>query len=200
MEYTIVVSATASEPAPLQYIAPYAGCAMGEEFMYQGKHVADRLRRPVQARRGLPRDVACCCAGRRAARRIPGDVFYLHSRLLERAAKLSDEQGGGSLTALPIIETQAGDVSAYIPTNVISITDGQIFLESDLFYSGIRPAINVGYLGLPRRRRRADQGDEEGGRHAAAGPGAVPRAGRLRPVRLRPGQGDPGARWPGASA
>ena len=134
----------------------------------------------------------CSCAGRRAARRIPGDVFYLHSRLLERAAKLNDELGGGSLTALPIIETQAGDISAYIPTNVISITDGQIFLESDLFYAGIRPAVNVGLSVSPRRRQRADQGDEAGRRHAAARPGAVPRAGGVRAVRLRPRQGHPG--------
>lgn len=143
MDYTIVVAATASEPAPLLYIAPYAGCAMGEEFMYQGKHVLviyDDLTKHAAAYRELSL-LLRRPPGREA---FPGDVFYLHSRLLERAAKLSDELGAGSLTALPIIETQAGDISAYIPTNVISITDGQIFLESDLFYAGVRPAISVG--------------------------------------------------------
>lgn len=143
MDYTIVVSATASELAPLQYIAPYSGCAMGEYFMNQGKHVLciyDDLSKHAVAYRALSL-LLRRPPGREA---YPGDVFYLHSRLLERAAKLSDEMGGGSLTALPIIETQAGDVSAYIPTNVISITDGQIFLESELFYSGVRPAVNPG--------------------------------------------------------
>lgn len=143
MDYTIVVSATATDPAPLQYIAPYAGCAMGEEFMYNGRHVLcvyDDLSKQAAAYRQLSL-LLRRPPGREA---YPGDIFYCHSRLLERAAKLSDDLGGGSLTALPIIETQAGDVSAYIPTNVISITDGQIFLESELFYSGIRPAINVG--------------------------------------------------------
>ena len=143
MEYSIVVSATASEPAPLLYIAPYAGCAMGEEFLWQGKHVLviyDDLSKHAQAYRQLSL-LLRRPPGREA---YPGDVFYLHSRLLERACKLSKENGGGSLTSLPIIETQAGDVSAYIPTNVISITDGQIYLETGLFYSGIRPAVNVG--------------------------------------------------------
>jgi F-type H+-transporting ATPase subunit alpha len=143
LDYTIVVSASASEPAPLLYIAPYAGCAMGEYFMYKGKHVLiiyDDLSKQAAAYRELSL-LLRRPPGREA---YPGDVFYLHSRLLERAAKLNDELGGGSLTALPFIETQAGDVSAYIPTNVISITDGQIFLESDLFYSGQRPAVNVG--------------------------------------------------------
>src|SRR5690242_8030827 len=143
MEYTIVVTASASEPAPLQYIAPYAGLAMGEEFTYSGGHVLcvyDDLSKHAQAYRQLSL-LLRRPPGREA---YPGDVFYLHSRLLERAVKLSDPLGGGSLTALPFIETQAGDVSAYIPTNVISITDGQIFLEGDLFYAGIRPAINVG--------------------------------------------------------
>ncbi|MCR4440677.1 MAG: F0F1 ATP synthase subunit alpha [Peptococcaceae bacterium] len=143
MDYTIVVAATASEPAPLLYIAPYAGCAMGEEFMYNGKDVLvvyDDLSKQAVAYRELSL-LLRRPPGREA---YPGDVFYLHSRLLERAAKLNDEMGGGSLTALPIIETQAGDVSGYIPTNVISITDGQIFLESDLFYAGFRPAVNVG--------------------------------------------------------
>ncbi|MBC9784517.1 F0F1 ATP synthase subunit alpha [Heliobacterium chlorum] len=143
MDYTIIVTATASEPAPLLYIAPYSGCAMGEYFLYNGQHalvIYDDLSKQAVAYRELSL-LLRRPPGREA---YPGDVFYLHSRLLERAAKLSDEYGAGSLTALPIIETQAGDVSAYIPTNVISITDGQIFLESDLFNSGIRPAINAG--------------------------------------------------------
>ena len=143
MEYSIVVAATASEPSPLQYIAPYAGCAMGEYFMNKGKHVLivyDDLSKHAVAYRALSLLIRRP-PGREA---YPGDVFYLHSRLLERAAKLSAEKGGGSLTALPIIETQAGDVSAYIPTNVISITDGQIFLEAELFHSGIMPAVNPG--------------------------------------------------------
>jgi F-type H+-transporting ATPase subunit alpha len=143
MDYTIVVSASASDPAPLQYIAPYAGCAMGEYFMWQGKHVLcvyDDLSKQAQAYRQLSL-LLRRPPGREA---YPGDVFYLHSRLLERACKLSDENGAGSLTALPVIETQEGEVSAYIPTNVISITDGQIYLEPDLFAAGMRPAINVG--------------------------------------------------------
>ena len=143
MDYTIVVSATASEPAPMLYIAPYAGAAMGEYFMYKGKDVLviyDDLSKQATAYRELSL-LLQRPPGREA---YPGDVFYLHSRLLERAARLNEESGGGSMTALPIIETQAGDISAYIPTNVISITDGQIFLESDLFHSGVRPAINVG--------------------------------------------------------
>ena len=143
MDYTIVVAATASESAPLQYIAPYSGCTMGEHIRDNGGHalaIYDDLSKHAVAYRQLSL-LRRRPPGREA---FPGDVFYLHSRLLERAAKMSDEQGGGSLTALPIIETQAGDVSAYIPTNVISITDGQIYLESDLFYSGVRPAINVG--------------------------------------------------------
>src|SRR5208282_4104420 len=143
MEYSIVVAATASEPAPLLYIAPYAGCAMGEDFMWNGQHsllIYDDLSKHAQAYRQLSL-LLRRPPGREA---YPGDVFYLHSRLLERACKLSKENGGGSLTALPIIESQAGDVSAYIPTNVISITDGQIYLETSLFYSGIRPAVNVG--------------------------------------------------------
>lgn len=143
MEYTTVVTASASDPAPLLFLAPYAGCAMGEYFMYKGGHVLcvyDDLSKQAAAYRELSL-LMRRPPGREA---FPGDVFYLHSRLLERAAKLSDKLGGGSLTALPFIETQAGDVSAYIPTNVISITDGQIFLESDLFYSGVRPAVNVG--------------------------------------------------------
>ncbi|MDI6869824.1 MAG: F0F1 ATP synthase subunit alpha [Bacillota bacterium] len=143
MDYTVVVAATAADPAPLNYIAPYAGCAMGEYFMYQGKHalvIYDDLSKHAVAYRAMSL-LLRRPPGREA---YPGDVFYLHSRLLERAAKLSDDLGGGSLTALPIIETQAGDVSAYIPTNVISITDGQIYLEPDLFFAGMRPALNVG--------------------------------------------------------
>jgi F-type H+-transporting ATPase subunit alpha len=143
MEHTIVVSATASDPAPLQYIAPYTGCAIGEYFRDNGKHaliVYDDLSKQATAYRQLSL-ILRRPPGREA---YPGDVFYLHSRLLERAAKLSPELGGGSLTALPIIETQAGDVSGYIPTNVISITDGQIYLEPELFYAGVRPAVNVG--------------------------------------------------------
>jgi F-type H+/Na+-transporting ATPase subunit alpha len=144
MDYTIVVVASASEPAPMQYIAPYSGCTMAEYFMYDEKMatlcIYDDLSKQAAAYRQLSL-VLRRPPGREA---YPGDVFYLHSRLLERAAKLSDEMGGGSLTALPIIETQAGDVSAYIPTNVISITDGQIFLETDLFYSNVRPAVNAG--------------------------------------------------------
>ncbi len=143
MEYTTVVAAPASAPASLQYLAPYAGCAMAEYFRDSGRHaliIYDDLSKQAVAYR----QVSLLLRRPPGREAYPGDVFYLHSRLLERAAKLSDEKGGGSLTALPVIETQAGDVSAYIPTNVISITDGQIFLESDLFNAGIRPAINVG--------------------------------------------------------
>ena len=143
MEHTIVVAANASDSVALQYLAPYSGCAMGEEFMEQGKDalvIYDDLSKHAWAYRQISL-LLRRPPGREA---YPGDVFYLHSRLLERAAKLSKEIGGGSLTALPIIETQAGDVSAYIPTNVISITDGQIYLETDLFNAGIRPALNVG--------------------------------------------------------
>ena len=143
MEYTIVIAATASDPAPLQYLAPFAGCSMGEYFRDTGRHaliVYDDLSKHAVAYRQL----SLLLRRPPAREAYPGDIFYLHSRLLERAAKWDDEHGGGSLTALPIIETQAGDVSAYIPTNVISITDGQIYLEPELFYSGVRPAINVG--------------------------------------------------------
>jgi len=143
MDYTTVVVASAEDPAPLQYLAPYAGCAMGEAIMHSGKHALclyDDLSKHAQAYRQLSL-LLRRPPGREA---YPGDVFYLHSRLLERAAKMRDDLGGGSLTAIPVIETQAGDVSAYIPTNVISITDGQIYLEGDLFYAGVRPAINVG--------------------------------------------------------
>ncbi|TMA36755.1 MAG: F0F1 ATP synthase subunit alpha, partial [Deltaproteobacteria bacterium] len=143
MDYTTVVIASASDPAPMQFIAPYSGCSMGEYFRDSGRHalvIYDDLSKHAAAYRQLSL-LLRRPPGREA---YPGDVFYLHSRLLERAAKMNDTRGGGSLTALPVIETQAGDVSAYIPTNVISITDGQIFLESDLFYSGVRPAVNVG--------------------------------------------------------
>lgn len=143
MDYTIVVTASPSEPAPMLYIAPYAGAAMGEEFMHNGKHVLivyDDLTKQADAYRELSL-ILRRAPGREA---YPGDIFYTHSRLLERAAKLNDELGGGSMTALPVIETKAGDVSAYIPTNVISITDGQIFLNSDSFYSGVRPAMDAG--------------------------------------------------------
>jgi F-type H+/Na+-transporting ATPase subunit alpha len=143
MGHTIVVSASASEPAPLQYLAPYGGCAMAEYFLYNGGHalcIYDDLSKHAQAYR----EISLLLRRPPGREAYPGDVFYLHSRLLERAAKLSDKNGGGSLTALPVIETQAGDVSAYIPTNVISITDGQIYLETDLFHSGVRPAVNVG--------------------------------------------------------
>src|SRR5919201_2297841 len=143
MDYTVVVAASASEPAPMQYIAPYAACAIGEYFRDTGRHalcVYDDLSKHAASYR----EISLLLRRPPGREAYPGDVFYLHSRLLERAAKLNEEKGGGSLTALPVIETQAGDVSAYIPTNVISITDGQIYLESDLFNSGIRPAINVG--------------------------------------------------------
>jgi F-type H+/Na+-transporting ATPase subunit alpha len=143
MEYTIVVAASASEPAPMQYIAPYAACAIGEYFRDSGRHaltIYDDLSKHAAAYR----EISLLLRRPPGREAYPGDVFYLHSRLLERAAKLSDKNGGGSLTSLPVIETQAGDVSAYIPTNVISITDGQIYLETDLFNSGVRPAVNVG--------------------------------------------------------
>jgi F-type H+-transporting ATPase subunit alpha len=143
MDYTVVVAATASESAPLQFLAPYSGCAIGESFRDNGKHaliIYDDLSKQAVAYRQMSL-LLRRPPGREA---YPGDVFYLHSRLLERAAKMNDTHGAGSLTALPVIETQAGDLSAYIPTNVISITDGQIFLETDLFYKGVRPAINVG--------------------------------------------------------
>src|SRR5688572_12736948 len=148
MEYTIVVAAGASDPAPLLYIAPYSACTIGEYFRDSGRHalvVYDDLSKHAQSYR----EISLLLRRPPGREAYPGDVFYLHSRLLERAAKLNKEQGGGSLTALPIIETQAGDLSAYIPTNVISITDGQIFLESDLFYAGVRPAVNTG-LSVPR--------------------------------------------------
>jgi len=177
MEYSIVVAATASEPAPLQFLAPYTGCTMGEYFRDNGMHaliVYDDLSKQAVAYRQMSL-LLRRPPGREA---YPGDVFYLHSRLLERAAKMGDAHGNGSLTALPVIETQAGDVSAYIPTNVISITDGQIFLETGLFYRG------------------PDQGDEAGCRHHQDGTRAVPRDGRLRPVRVGPRRLDPASAGP----
>ena len=200
MEYTIVVVASASDPAPMQYIAPYSGCAMAEYFMYnEGKPtlcVYDDLSKQAAAYRQLSL-VLRRPPGREA---FPGDVFYLHSRLLERAAKLSEDPSvvdgknilkpGGSLTALPIIETQAGDVSAYIPTNVISITDGQIFLESDLFFAGVRPGDQRRYLGVARRWFGAGQGDAIGRRPSASRPRAVPRARSLLRVRVGPRRRD----------
>src|SRR5215472_1762467 len=143
MEHTIVVTASASDPAPMQYIAPYAGCAMGEYFLYNKQH-ALTIYDDLSKHAASYREISLLLRRPPGREAYPGDVFFLHSRLLERAAKLSEKNGGGSLTSLPIIETQASDVSAYIPTNVISITDGQIYLESDLFYSGVRPAVNVG--------------------------------------------------------
>ena len=186
MEYTTIISATASEPAPLQYIAAYSGCTMAEYYRNNGKHaliVYDDLSKQAVAYRQMSL-LLRRPPGREA---YPGDVFYLHSRLLERAAKVNDSLGAGSMTALPIIETQAGDVSAYIPTNVISITDGQVYLEPNLFNAGIRPAINVG-LSVSRGWFRADQGYEAGRRHDAPGSRPVPRTGRFRPVWLRSGQ------------
>ena len=185
LDYTIVVSATASEPAPLQFLAPFAGCAMGEWFRDNGMHaviIYDDLSKQAVAYRQMSL-LLRRPPGREA---YPGDVFYLHSRLLERAAKLNEDNGSGSLTALPLIETQANDVSAYIPTNVISITDGQIFLETDLFFQGIRPAVNVGIsvsrvgssaqIKAMKTACRPDQGRAR----------PVPGNGRLREVRLRP--------------
>ena len=194
MDYTIIVSASAAEAAPIKWMAPFAGCAMGEYFLYDGKHALvmyDDLSKHADAYRQLSL-LLRRPPGREA---FPGDVFYLHSRLLERVCKLNDELGGGSLTALPIIETQAGDISAYIPTNVISITDGQIFLEADLFFSGVRPAINVGISVSRVGGARADEGDEEGRRPPPPRPRPVPRAGGVRAVRLgaRPGDAE-GAR------
>ena len=195
MEYSIVVAATASEPAPLQFLAPYAGCAMGEYFRDNGMHaliVYDDLSKQAVAYRQMSL-LLRRPPGREA---YPGDVFYLHSRLLERAAKMNDQHGSGSLTALPIIETQAGDVSAYIPTNVISITDGQIFLETDLFYRGHPPGDECRPVGQPRRLGSADQGDEAGRRAHQARARPVPRNGGVRPVRLRPRRLDAAAAQP----
>ncbi len=190
MDYTIVVAATASEPAPLQFLAPFSGCAMGEWFRDNGMHaliIYDDLSKQAVAYRQMSL-LLRRPPGREA---YPGDVFYLHSRLLERAAKLNEDNGAGSLTALPVIETQANDVSAYIPTNVISITDGQIFLETDLFYQGIRPAVNVGISVSRVGSVGADQGDEDGRRPHQGRTGAVSRDGGFRQIRLRPRRFDP---------
>ena len=198
MASAIVVVAAASDPAALQYLAPYAGCAMGEYYRDTGRDAFiayDDLTKHAWAYR----QVSLLLRRPPGREAYPGDVFYLHSRLLERAARLSDDFGGGSLTAFPVIETQLGDISTYIPTNVISITDGQIFLQSDLFYAGIRPAVNVGLSvsrvggqrpAAPHARRR---------RAPAPGHGPLPGAGRLRPVRLRAGPRHPGPADPGAA-
>ena len=183
MEYTVVVVSPASDPAPFKYLAPYTGCAIGQHWMENGQHalaVYDDLSKQAEAYRSVSL-LLRRPPGREA---YPGDVFYLHSRLLERAAKLSDENGAGSMTALPIIETKAGDISAYIPTNVISITDGQVFLDDDLFKSGNRPGHQRRPVGVPSRRRRPDQGHEDGRGHAQGRPRPVPRARGLRLVRL----------------
>jgi F-type H+/Na+-transporting ATPase subunit alpha len=194
MEYTIVIAATPRTPRPMQYIAPYSGCAMGEYFRDKGGHalcIYDDLSKHAAAYRELSL-LLRRPPGREA---FPGDVFYLHSRLLERAAKLSDEKGGGSLTALPFIETQAGDVSAYIPTNVISITDGQIYLQADLFNSGVRPAVDVG-LSVSRVGGNAQIKAMKQVAGSLRLDLAQYRARRLRPVRLRSRQGHPGAAQP----
>ena len=195
MEYSIVIAATASDPAPLQFLAPYSGCAMGEYFRDNGMHaviVYDDLSKQATAYRQMSL-LLRRPPGREA---FPGDVFYLHSRLLERAAKMSDDHGAGSLTALPVIETQGNDVSAFIPTNVISITDGQIFLETDLFLQGRAPGDQCRSLGQPRRFRRPDEGDEEGGGAHQAGARAIPRDGSLLAIRLRPRRLDAAASGP----
>jgi F-type H+/Na+-transporting ATPase subunit alpha len=185
MDKTIVVSASASDPATMQYIAPYSGCTMGEYFRDRGQHalvIYDDLSKHAAAYR----EISLLLRRPPGREAFPGDVFYLHSRLLERAAKLNAKGGGGSLTALPVIETQAGDISAYIPTNVISITDGQIFLEADLFHGGIRPAIHVG-----------NSVSRVGGNAQIKAMKQV--AGtlrRVRSVRLRPRQGNPGPACP----
>ena len=189
MEYTIIISAPAQEAAPIKWMAPFTGAAMGEHFLFDGKHalvIYDDLTKHADAYRQLSL-LLRRPPGREA---FPGDVFYLHSRLLERACKLSDELGGGSLTALPVIETQAGDVAAYIPTNVISITDGQIFLEAEPLLLGHPAGDQRRHLGLPRRRQRADEGDEEGRRPPPPRPRPVPRARGVRAVRLRARRGD----------
>ena len=186
LEYSVVVAATASDPAPMQFLAPYSGCAMGEFFRDNGMHALiayDDLSKQAVAYRQMSL-LLRRPPGREA---YPGDVFYLHSRLLERAAKLNEDHGAGSLTALPVVETQANDVSAYIPTNVISITDGQIFLETDLFYQGIRPGGECRAIGEPGGFRRPGQGDEAGGRCDQGRACAISRDGGLRPVRFRSG-------------
>ncbi len=197
LDYTVVVSAGAANPAPFQYVAPYAGAAIGAHWMDGGKHVLivyDDLSKQAVAYR----EISLLLRRPPGREAYPGDVFYLHSRLLERAAKLSDELGGGSMTALPIIETKGGDVSAYIPTNVISITDGQIFLESELFFSGVRPAMNVGISVSRVGGIGPDQSDEEGGRSPALGPRAVPGPRGVRAVRLGARQGVPAAAGSGS--
>ena len=203
MANSIVVVAAASDPAALQYLAPYAGCAMGEYYRDSGRDAFiayDDLTKHAWAYR----QVSLLLRRPPGREAYPGDVFYLHSRLLERAARLSDEYGGGSLTAFPVIETQLGDISTYIPTNVISITDGQIFLQSDLFYAGIRPAVNVGLSVSRVGGQRPAAPDARRRRAPAPGHGPLPRAGRLRPVRLRarprhPGPADPRAAPAGAA-
>ena len=198
MEHTIVVVAGAEDPAPLQYLAPYAGVAMGEEVMEEGVELNGRTLKDalcvyddLSKHAWAYREMSLLLRRPPGREAYPGDVFYLHSRLLERAARLNDDQGGGSLTALPIVETQANDVSAYIPTNVISITDGQIFLETDLFNAGQRPAMNIG-ISVSRVGSAAQTKAMKSRRGAAqAGPRAVPLAGGLRAVRRRPGQGHP---------
>ena len=198
MEHTIVVVAGAEDPAPLQYLAPYAGVAMGEEIMENGVEVGGRTIKDalcvyddLSKHAWAYREMSLLLRRPPGREAYPGDVFYLHSRLLERAARMSDENGGGSLTALPIIETQANDVSAYIPTNVISITDGQIFLETDLFNAGQRPAMNIG-ISVSRVGSAAQtKAMKQVAGAAQAGPRPVPLAGGLRAVRERPGQGDP---------
>ena len=190
-----MVVASAGDPAPFKYLAPYSGCAMGQHWMENGQAaliVYDDLSKQAEAYR----QVSLLLRRPPGREAYPGDVFYLHSRLLERAAKLSDELGGGSLTALPIIETKAGDISAYIPTNVISITDGQVFLESDLFYAGVRPAINVGNSVSRVGGAAQMKAMKIGLGHAQAGPGPVPRAGGVRHLRVRAGQGLPGPARP----
>ena len=199
MEYTTVVASTASEPAPLQFMAPYAGCTMGEYFRDNGMHslvVYDDLSKHAVSYRQMTL-LLRRPPGREA---YPGDVFYLHSRLLERAAKMNEEHGSGSLTALPIIETQAGDVSAYIPTNVISITDGQIFLESDLFYQGVRPAVNVGISVSRVGSAAQNKAMKQVAGRVKLELAQVPRDGGLRPILLRPRSGDATAIGPRRAA
>ncbi len=198
LEYTTIVAAPASDPAGFKWLAPYTGSAIGQHWMYQGKHVLivfDDLSKQAEAYRAISL-LLRRPPGREA---YPGDVFYLHSRLLERCAKLSDELGAGSMTGLPIIETKANDVSAYIPTNVISITDGQVLPRVRPVQPGRPPGDQRRHLGVPRRWRRAGQGDEAGLRLAAAGPVAVPRAGGVRRVRLRPRRRVGRARWAAAA-
>ena len=192
MEYTVVVNAPAADEAVFKYLAPYAGCAIGQHWMDNGEHalvVYDDLSKQAESYRQISL-LLRRPPGREA---YPGDVFYLHSRLLERAAKLSDALGAGSLTALPIIETKAGDVSAYIPTNVISITDGQIYLQENLFRSGVRPAVDVG-ISVSRVGGAAQiKAMQLGRRHAEGRPRAVPRPRGVRDVRVRPRRGVEGA-------